>query len=216
MAAQAGTELFSIQLNGAICYESTDDFPNTLRPMQTFYGDKDGAAEPPKDKLFLSGERVGITLGETKSVGNKLYYHIKSTTENREKSGAFGLGWGKGVYNKVEAVVWVLSTDVTDDKQEADKLLNERLNPKQVAKDKATQKVLDTIDENDNSFAGTEGNSDNTQSLNITKLLAIVLGFIAIIIMGVLLFKSKNREQIQLAGKKHYGVLKTKWKQLFN
>jgi hypothetical protein len=35
---------------------------------------------------------------------------------------------GKGVYKKVEAVVWVLSTDVTDDKQEADKLLNERLN----------------------------------------------------------------------------------------
>ncbi|MDI9872828.1 hypothetical protein, partial [Flectobacillus roseus] len=80
----------------------------------------------------------------------------------------------------------------------------------------ATQKVLDTIEENDNSFAGTEGNSDNAQSLNITKLLAIVLGFIAIIIMGVLLFKSKNREQIQLAGKKHYGVLKTRWKQLFN
>jgi hypothetical protein len=119
------------------------------------------------------------------------------------------------VYKKVEAVVWVLSTDVTD-KQEADKLLNERLNAKQVAKDKAIKKVFEAIDENDNSFAGTEGNSDNTQSLNITKLLAIVLGFIAIIIMGVLLFKSKNREQIQLAGKKHYGVLKTKWKQLFN
>jgi hypothetical protein len=80
---------------------------------------------------------------------------------------------GKGVYKNEEAV-WVLSTDVTDDKQEADKLLNERVNAKQVAKDKAIKKVLDTIDENDNSFAGTEGNSDNTQSLNITKLLAIV------------------------------------------
>lgn len=214
MAAQAGTELFSIQLNGAICYESTADFPNTLRKMQTYYGDTDGASEPPKDKLFLSGERIGITLGETKSVGNKLYYHVKSTTKNREKAGL--LGWGAGVYNDTEAVVWVLSTDVTDDKQEADKLLNERLNPKQVAKDKANQKIFEAIDENDNSFAGTEGNSDNTQSLNITKLLAIVLGFIAVIIMGVLLFKSKNREQIQLAGKKHYGVLKTKWKQLFN
>jgi hypothetical protein len=81
---------------------------------------------------------------------------------------------GKGVYKKVEAVVWVLSTDVTDDKQEADKLLNERVNAKQVAKDKANQKIFEAIDENDNSFAGTEGNSDNTQSLNITKLLAIV------------------------------------------
>jgi hypothetical protein len=27
MAAQAGTELFSIQLNGAICYENRSDFP---------------------------------------------------------------------------------------------------------------------------------------------------------------------------------------------
>ncbi|NBA78705.1 hypothetical protein GOQ04_24340 [Emticicia sp. ODNR4P] len=214
MAAQAGTELFSIQLNGAICYENKPNFPTELVTVKTFYGQTGGAAEPPKTKLYLSGERIGVTIGETKAVGNKLYYKLKITTQRREKGGWFDLG--AGVYNNEESEAWVLSTDVTDDKQEADKLLNERINAKQVAKDKATQKVLDTIEENDNSFAGTEGNSDNTQSLNITKLLAIVLGFIAIIIMGVLLFKSKNREQIQLAGKKHYGVLKTKWKQLFN
>lgn len=215
MAAQAGTELFSIQLNGAIAYENRADFPNQLVTIKTFYGQLDGAAEPQKTKLYLSGERVGVTLGETKAVGNKLYYKIKTTTRRREKGGWLDLGLGAGVYNNEESEAWILSSDVTDDKQEADQLLNERVNAKQVAKDKANQKIFDAIDDNGNSFAGTE-NNDNTQSLNIPKLLAIVLGFIAIIIMGVLLFKSKNREQIQLAGKKHYGVLKTKWKQLFN
>jgi hypothetical protein len=56
MAAQAGTELFSIQLNGAICYESTADFPNSLLPMQTFYGQTGGAAEPPKENFSLERE----------------------------------------------------------------------------------------------------------------------------------------------------------------
>jgi hypothetical protein len=53
---------------------------------------------------YISGERVGVTLGETKAVGNKLYYKLKITTQRREKGGWFDLG--AGVYNNEESEAW--------------------------------------------------------------------------------------------------------------
>jgi hypothetical protein len=41
--------------------------------MQTFYGQTGGAAEPPKQNFSLWRESWN-NIGETKSVGNKLYY----------------------------------------------------------------------------------------------------------------------------------------------
>jgi hypothetical protein len=79
MAAQAGTELFSIQLNGAICYENRLAFPVSLLPLKHFTV-RQVEQQNLQNKTISLWRESWNNIGETKSVGNKLYYN-KITTQ---------------------------------------------------------------------------------------------------------------------------------------
>lgn len=210
MSMQAGIELFSQQKNGCVVYVEKEGFPKNFVIMQSFYGNASGASKPPENKLFLAGERIGTATGEAMIIAGKEYYRLKTTVEERSTSGF--LGMGAGIYTPFDLEVWVLSSDVTFDKQQADELLNFRENAKQITKQQNTQKLLEVLQEP----STLEPSETPPKGIpNFTQLILIVMAFIVLLISAILIWKSKKVKKLpaQLSGLKHqlYGIFQQRY-----
>ena len=172
MAISKGTDIFSIIDDGAICYEDSS-FPNELKELQTYYGNTSGAALPPTTKKYLSGIRIGVATDlPQQTIGNKVYQHLTAKTEKRDTGGLFG--WGSGKYSERDAGVWICIDDITIDRAEAEKALDERVNAAKIAKQKQLNDIL-----KDTPNPDTLGNGDGSGSGSSLGIIGIILAIIA-------------------------------------
>ena len=182
-----GSEIFSIVKDGAICYEDTN-FPSQFAELKNYYGDTSGASEQPVTKKYLSGVRIGVaTERPQQTVAGKVYQHLVTQVEQRTQSGLFN--WGNGVYSQRDAGVWVLVDDVTANKDEAAKLLNERVNAEQIAKDKRLNDILNSG--TDPSLLGNGDGKDDKQ----TSPWGWLIAFLILIGSGLFFWKKKQKKQ---------------------
>ncbi|MEA5425384.1 hypothetical protein [Arcicella lustrica] len=170
-------------------YETTN-FPGNKQILQSFYGDTDGAAEPPKDLVLLIGDKLGIALGQVIIDGGIEYQLMSFNVTVRESSGF--LGWGQGTYREERRPVYVKSEIITLDAVWAEQERYKRLNKEKIATEAAAKKKQNIIDKLADGTTPQTGNAAGNSSLNLTTIVLIVFGFISVIIGGVLLWKGRQ------------------------
>lgn len=182
-------------------YETTN-FPVNKQILQTFYGDTDGAAEPPKDLILLVGDKLGIALGQVIIDGGIEYQLMSFNVTVRDQGTAWFMFRGAGTYREERRPVYVKSEIITLDAVWAEQERYKRLNKEKIATEAAAKKKQDVIDK---LAEGTDPQTGNTatggnSSLNLTSIVVIVFGFIAVIIGGVLWWKGKQDKKNKLSG----------------
>lgn len=174
-------------------YETTN-FPQNKQFFQTYYGDAGGANEPPKDKIFLIGDSLGIALGEIVVDNGKEYQLVEAVITTRTKGGIFGLG--AGIYVQGKAPIYVESSIISVDKISAEQQRYQRENKDKIATQKALDdknKLLNKIAEGSDPKTANLNNSGS--SFNLTSIVLIVFTFIGLIIGGVLWWKGRQNKQ---------------------
>lgn len=192
------TECFVLSPGEQNAYETTN-FPVNKQYLQTYYGDTNGATEPPKDLILLVGDRLGLAQGQVIIDAGIEYQLVSFLVTVRDSRGLFG--WGQGQYREERRPVYVKSEIITLDAVWAEQERDKRLNKDKIA----TQKALDDKNKLLNKLAdGTQPQTGNAATsglgnLNLTTLVIVVFSFIAVIIGGVLLWKGKQDKNKQKA-----------------
>ncbi|MBB6003846.1 hypothetical protein [Arcicella rosea] len=172
-------------------YETTN-FPGNKQILQTFYGDTDGAAVPPKDLVLLIGDKLGIALGQVIIDGGVEYQLMSFNVTVRQSGGIFG--WGAGNYREERRPVYVKSEIITLDAVWAGEERYKRENKDKIAAEAAAKKKQDVIDKLADGADPQTGNTatGGNSNFNLTSILLIVFGFISVIIGGVLWWKGRQ------------------------
>ena len=187
-----GTEVFSNVINGTIMFEDTN-FPSQLTNVQTYYGDVDGAANSPTTKLYLIGERVGVTTDKPQQIiGNKTYQHLIFRVTERDRG-----SWpylGPGTYNERDGGAWISINDITTDKVEAQKSEYDRVNADKIAKEKAKkeqdEKLAALLKENPPKTV--VGNGENKTPVSAW---AYLVAFLIAVSTGLFFWKKKQKNK---------------------
>lgn len=167
-------------------------FPSQLQRQQSFGGDAGGAAETPKNKIYLQGDYLGDAQGHTQMLSG-IEYQLLSGKGTTRTAGGF-LGMGAGVYIEHEELIYVESSNISTDQIASDEISYRRSNAEKIKTEQAAaqkQKLVEALVK-ENGSPPLTANASPAESFKLSKLLWIIFAFISLVIMAVLSWKAKQ------------------------
>lgn len=168
-------------------------FPSQLQRQQSFGGDAGGAAEAPRNKIYLQGDYLGDALGHTQMLSG-IEYQLLSGKGSTRTAGGF-LGMGAGVYIEHEELIYVESSNISTDQIASDEISYRRSNAEKIKTEQAAaqkQKLVEALVKENSSSSPLTANASPVESFKLSKLLWIIFAFISLVIMAVLSWKAKQ------------------------